>query len=467
MRTYDVCNRLAQVFVYRGCQKAVHDIFQLRPVHHHRHTRDLSALIDVAGRDYVEVVTCRKYSVKVGHHAVLPEEAVGPAAGGVKGASHRLAPVVDAGGKGGSISRRKVAAAEAGDCIVLPKDGHGCAVRVNGLPNNLAAAVNGVGYGERISEVWKRDGSEVFPQYGVMHGDAGSGVAYGLALIVDAKRDPVCIFTVGRKSLSLDLALDFLPQHRQVNPIRNRARGAGGVHDTIFRIACDLSAVIDGAGLPVIPAQRWQSAHDAVFPEKRKTRKVCAEIANIFPIRIRNRCLGHTDAFPAVVDSAPIDRTVLSSQRAEFEVEFSDGDRIRASRGRVRGGKAERMQELLHVQRPAVIIEAHGHAQVVTVLNAQILNFVARLRDRIAEASQNHRRNPEYPEIPQPPKRDHMSSIPPVNLWCRDDWRFTSGTTRRSDSQRAIESRSGSQLHELLLSQNRGSMWCSTFKTIT
>jgi hypothetical protein len=89
------------------------------------------------------------------------------------------------------------------------------------------------------------------------------------------------------------------------------------------------------------------------------------------------------------------------------------------------------------------------------------------LRDRIAEASQNHRRNPEYPEIPQPPKRDHMSSIPPVNLWCRDDWRFTSGTTRRSDSQRAIESRISSQLHELLPSQNRGSMWCSTFKTIT
>ena len=46
------------------------------------------------------------------------------------------------------------------------------------------------------------------------------------------------------------------------------------------------------------------------------------------------------------------------------------------------------------IQRPAVIIEAHGHAQVVRVLNAQILNFVARLRDRIAEASQNHRRNP-------------------------------------------------------------------------
>jgi hypothetical protein len=57
-----------------------------------------------------------------------------------------------------------------------------------------------------------------------------------------------------------------------------------------------------------------------------------------------------------------------------------------------------------------VIIKAHGHAKVVRVLNAQILNFVARLRDRSAEASQNHRRNPEYPEIPQLPKRIHIYS---------------------------------------------------------
>jgi hypothetical protein len=59
------------------------------------------------------------------------------------------------------------------------------------------------------------------------------------------------------------------------------------------------------------------------------------------------------------------------------------------------------IQKLLHVQRQAVIIKAHSHAQVVRLLNAQIQNFVARLRDRIAEASQNNRRNPQYPEIPQ------------------------------------------------------------------
>src|SRR5271157_3626385 len=103
MRKYDVCNRLALILVYRGCQKGVDDISRVRPGHVDRHTRDLSAVIDVAGRDYEEVGTFRKYSVEVGRHAVLPKEAAGPTGAivGVKGASHRLAPVVDAGGKGG------------------------------------------------------------------------------------------------------------------------------------------------------------------------------------------------------------------------------------------------------------------------------------------------------------------------------------------------------------------------------
>src|ERR1700686_1000345 len=59
---------------------------------------------------------------------------------------------------------------------------------------------------------------------------------------------------------------------------------------------------------------------------------------------------------------------------------------------------------------------------------AQIGNLVARLSDRIAEASQNNRRNPQNPELPQLSKRPHISSFPPVKSWCRDDWRFTSGT---------------------------------------
>jgi hypothetical protein len=56
------------------------------------------------------------------------------------------------------------------------------------------------------------------------------------------------------------------------------------------------------------------------------------------------------------------------------------------------------------------------------------------LSNRSAEASQNNRRNPQYPVILQPSKRAHILSFPPVKSWCRDDWRFTPGTTRRSDS---------------------------------
>jgi len=205
---------------------------------------------------------------------------VRPVGAGVEGASHHLAPVVDAGGKSGSISGQK--AAKTSDCIVLPNSGQGCALRVDGLPNNLVVAVNGVGYGARSSEVRKRGGSAVLPQYGVIRCGAGSRVAYGLAVIVDAKCDPVWIVTDRRKRLGFPLG----PQRLQINPIGSDAGRARGVHDTVFCISYDLSAVIDGAGLPVIPAQRWESVHDAVLPKKGKTCSVCAKTAEVFATRI-------------------------------------------------------------------------------------------------------------------------------------------------------------------------------------
>ena len=48
-----------------------------------------------------------------------------------------------------------------------------------------------------------------------------------------------------------------------------------------------------------------------------------------------------------------------------------------------------------------MIIEAHGAAEIPIVQSAQIGDLVAGLRDRVAEASQNNRRNRQYPEIPQ------------------------------------------------------------------
>lgn len=193
-------------------------------------------------------------------------------------------------------------------------------------------------------------------------------------------------------------------------------------------------------------------------PKKRNARKKCAEAANVFAVRIGNSCFGHTDGFAAVVDPAPVDPTVASvgvSKRAQVDVLSVDVYHRAAPRDCRTQIILGRVHEPIHVLRPALIIEAHGHAKVVCALvNAQIGNLVAHLSDPIAEASQNHRRNPRYPEIPQPPKRAHISCFPPVESWCRDDWRFTPDTTRRSDSECAIESEIGSQPHKFLLSEN-------------
>src|SRR6266567_4215525 len=188
-------------------------------------------------------------------------------------------------------------------------------------------------------------------------------------------------------------------------------RWASGVSDSRFRSSCDLSAVIDSAGQPVISAQRRESAHVAVLPKKRATRKPCAEGAKVFAVRIWNRCFGHTDRFPAVVDPAPVHPTVRSSKRAEVDLESVDVYH-RAACYRIRPDKIrDRIHEPIHGQRPAVIIEGHGTTQIPIVQNAQIGNRVAHLSDRIAEASQNNRRNPRYPEITQPSKRAHISSV--------------------------------------------------------
>src|SRR5260370_2286698 len=109
-----------------------------------------------------------------------------PVEAGVQGASYHLAPVVDAGGPGRKISRQS---AEVCDRAVLPKNGiEGCAVRAATSPNNLAQVVNAGGeIGTRESEVRKRDGSAVFPQYGVTPSPARSQAPSPLPLIVDPK----------------------------------------------------------------------------------------------------------------------------------------------------------------------------------------------------------------------------------------------------------------------------------------
>jgi hypothetical protein len=153
----DVCNRCAYAFVHRGCQKGV-DVARMRPAEHRGHGRDWSALVDLVSHGCVEVGTRGKQRVEVGHHAVLVDQGMGRIEVGVPGASHHLAPVVDAGGDGGKISRQSV---EVCECAVLPNRGIlGGVVSTADCPNNFALVVDALG-DSASSEVLKRDGSAV------------------------------------------------------------------------------------------------------------------------------------------------------------------------------------------------------------------------------------------------------------------------------------------------------------------
>src|SRR5215470_3209565 len=196
--TCDVRNGRAYACIYGGCQKGV-DVARMRPREYRSHARDLSALVDLVSHGCEEVGTCRKQRVKVGHHAVLPDEGMRPVEARVQGASYYLAPVVDAGGYGGKISRQSI---EVCECAVLPKRAKlGCAVSAADYPNNLAVVVNALAY-RASSEFRKREGRALFPQYGANNRlGAVLRVAYGLALIVDRECEPVWIATQPRKRL--------------------------------------------------------------------------------------------------------------------------------------------------------------------------------------------------------------------------------------------------------------------------
>jgi hypothetical protein len=211
---------------------------------------------------------------------------------------------------------------------------------------------------------------------------------------------------------------------------------APGVRLRRFGNTYYLSAVVDSAGLPVISTQRRESHYVAVSPIKRTARKFCAEGAHVFTIWIRNRRFGKTDSFPAIVDPAIVCPTVLSSKRAEIDVESVDVY-YRAAACNCRGGRSDgRVYNSIHVLGPALIIESHDHAEVVVIVqSALISNFVARLSERIAGTSQNDRRNHRYPGIPQLSWRIHVFSVPLRKF----AW---------------IESRICSQIHKSLLRDN-------------
>jgi hypothetical protein len=70
---------------------------------------------------------------------------------------------------------------------------------------------------------------------------------------------------------------------------------------------------------PVISAERRESAHVGELPKKWATRKLCAEGANVFTVRVWDSRFGKTYYLPQVVDLAPVHPTVLSSEGAEVE----------------------------------------------------------------------------------------------------------------------------------------------------
>ena len=116
---------------------------------------------------------------------------MGSVEAGVPGASHYLALAVDASGDGGEIARQS---AEVREYTVLPKRAIlGGVVGAADCANNLALIVNALG-DRASSEVRELGSRAVFPRYGVNgRTAAGSGVAYGLAFIVDLKCVPVPI----------------------------------------------------------------------------------------------------------------------------------------------------------------------------------------------------------------------------------------------------------------------------------
>src|SRR5579863_3151222 len=314
---YDIRNRPAHTLVCGCCQKGVEGA-RFRPADHDCHAPDLSALVDLGSKNCEQVGTRRKQRVEVGHHAVLIDEAMGPIEVRIEVFSHHLALVVDAAGYSAKISRQKGQGCE--DAVLPNRSILGCVVSTADCPNNLPPVVNALG--DRASSVIrKRGGLAVFPRYGVNYrSGAVSRVAYGLALIVNPKCVPVWIAIDRRKSLGLSFAV--CPQHRQLDPItRVRGSRACGVHAAVFRKSYDLSTVIDRARLPVISAERRESTHVEELPKKRKTRKVGAEAADVFAVRVRDSRFGITHYLPPIVDLAPVHPTVGSSERAEVELE--------------------------------------------------------------------------------------------------------------------------------------------------
>src|SRR5262249_48366171 len=144
------------------------------------------------------------------------------------------------------------------------------------------------------------------------------------------------------------------------------------------------------ARLPVISAERRESAHMEELPNKRAARMVRVEATNVFAVGVWNSRFGHTYYLPEVVNLAPVHPGVLSSKRAEVELEPVDPyQRAPACKRRAYEIYVLRRYPVPgHDLRPAFIIDGHGTSRIFTLLPAQIGNSVPHLCACIAEAGQ-------------------------------------------------------------------------------
>jgi hypothetical protein len=115
-----------------------------------------------------------------------------------------------------------------------------------------------------------------------------------------------------------------------------------------------------------------RSAHVVVLPKKRTTRKVGAEAANVFAVRIWNRCFGIAYGLPSIVDLAAkgVVPTVWSSESAEVERES-----VGVYRHPPFFKRPRRVQETVLGLRPPAIIDAHGTAEISIVQNAKSVTW--------------------------------------------------------------------------------------------
>jgi hypothetical protein len=90
---------------------------------------------------------------------------------------------------------------------------------------------------------------------------------------------------------------------------------------------------------------------------------------DVFAVRIWNSRFRHADGFPTLADPAPVDPTVAVgfSKRAQVDVESVDVYHRAAPCNYRKQINLGRVHEPIHVLRPTVIIEAHGHAKVVVL----------------------------------------------------------------------------------------------------